>query len=233
MNIEPSIILIFFSGILSFLSPCILSIIPGNLAYISGVGVNEVNNWKVKFKVLANTVFFVLGFSSVYFLIQIIGIFFINFAANFIEREIIFKLAGVLIIFLGLNMIGIITFDFLFNEKRIKSTVKSKNIFISLFSGVLFGISWSPCIGPLLYSIITYISEVKTIEKGMFYITIYCLAMGIPFLLTGFFMNFAITLFKKISKFEKAIETTAGIILLIIGISLFFNKSGIITSVFS
>ena len=130
-------------------------------------------------------------------------------------------------------MIGIITFDFLFNEKRVKSSIKSKNVLISLFLGILFGISWSPCIGPLFYSVITYISKVETVEKGMFYITIYCLSMGIPFLLTGFFMNFAINLFKKIAKFEKAIETTAGIILLIIGISLFFNKSGIIISIFS
>ncbi len=233
MNTEPSLILILVSGILSFFSPCMLPIVPVYLSYISGVGVNEVNTGKIRFKVLINTVFFVLGFSLVFIIIQVLAIYFANFISNFIANELVFKIAGVLVIILGLNMTGIITLNFLFKEHKIKSNIKPKNIVVSFILGFLFGIGWSPCVGPILYSVIAYISKVDTIEKGIFYIAVYCFGMGVPFLITGFFMDIVLKFFKKVSKFGKAVEIIAGVILIGMGIALFFNKLGAVSAIFN
>ena len=233
MNTDPSIILILFSGLLSFFSPCMLLIVPVYLSYISGVGINEINTGKIRMKVFLNTLFFVLGFSAVFIIMQILAIYFANFISNFISNEIIFKVAGVMVIILGLNMTGVITLSFLFKEKKIKSNIKSKNIVVSFIIGFLFGIGWSPCVGPILYSVIAYISKVDTIEKGIFYITVYCIGMGAPFLATGFFMEFFLKFFKKASKFGRGVEIVAGIILIVMGITLFFNKLSAVSAIFS
>lgn len=230
MNAEPSLLIIFFSGILSFFSPCMLPIVPVYLSYISGVGVNEVNNNQIRVKVLLNSIFFVLGFSVVFILMQIAAVYFANFISHYIANDIVYKIAGAFVILLGLNMSGIITLNFLFKEHKLKSNLKPRNIFISFLLGFIFGIGWSPCVGPILYSVIAYISKVETVERGILYILIYCIGMGVPFLITGFFMDYFLRFSKKITKYGKAVEIFSGVILILMGAALFFNKMGAISS---
>ncbi len=226
-------LIVLGAGLLSFFSPCMLPIIPGYLSYISGVGINEVNsNNGKRWRVFLNTVFFVAGFSVMFILMQIVAISFANEASKIIGSRLIYQIAGSIVMFLGLNMTGIISLKFLMKEKRVKLNLKPGNYIISFVLGFIFGVGWSPCMGPILYSVIAYIAKDSTLKEGIFYMIIYNVGLAVPFLVTGIFIDKASILLKKSSKHFRAIEISAGIILIIMGAMLFSNKLSTIASLF-
>ncbi len=230
---SPSLLMVFGAGLLSFFSPCILPIIPVYLSYISGMGINEARNDRNKrWKLFFNTLFFVLGFSVIFMIMQTAVIFFANAASVILNSRIIYQIAGIFVMILGLNMTGLIPLDFLKREKRFDLKLPPGNYFFSFILGILFGFGWSPCMGPILYSIILYISSNSAnVIEGAWYMGIYSAGLAMPFLLTGFFMDYFADLWKKMSNYAKIIEIFSGVILVIMGILLFFNKLNVISGI--
>ena len=182
-----SIFALFLEGLLSFLSPCVLPLVPLYMSYLSinGKEVDEQGNVKYKtFKVFLMTLFFVLGISTIFLILALS----IDVVKPFIDSysEVVSIVGGTIIIIFGLNATGLIHIDVLNNEKRLNVNInKSKmSYFKAYLLGLLFTFAWSPCIGPLLASAILIASSE---DLGSLYLIVYALGLVIPFLLTGLF----------------------------------------------
>ena len=213
------ILVAFGAGLISFLSPCVLPLIPGYISYISGTSLNELLE-KKNVNILP-IIFFSLGFSIV----------FIAFGASatFIG-SIIFKnsyelrlFAGIIIIIFSLHIIGIINLKFLNYEKKIYSD-KNKGLFSSILVGMAFGFGWTPCIGPILGSILALASTEENINKGMLLLFSYSLGLAIPFILSGYLIQKFILISKNLKSKMILINKTGGSLLLITGILILTNQ---------
>ena len=209
----------FLAGLISFLSPCVLPLIPGYISYISGTSLNELLE-KKNVNILP-IIFFSLGFSIV----------FIAFGASatFIG-SIIFKnsyelrlFAGIIIIIFSLHIIGIINLKFLNYEKKIYSD-KNKGLFSSMLVGMAFGFGWTPCIGPILGSILALASTEENINKGMLLLFSYSLGLAIPFILSGYLIQKFILISKNLKSKMILINRAGGSLLLITGILILTNQ---------
>ena len=213
------ILVAFGAGLISFLSPCVLPLIPGYISYISGTSLNELLE-KKNVNILP-IIFFSLGFSIV----------FIAFGASatFIG-SIIFKnsyelrlFAGIIIIIFSLHIIGIINLKFLNYEKKIYSD-KNKGFFSSILVGMAFGFGWTPCIGPILGSILALASTEESINKGMLLLFSYSLGLAIPFILSGYLIQKFILISKNLKSKMILINKAGGSLLLITGILILTNQ---------
>ena len=213
------ILVAFGAGLISFLSPCVLPLIPGYISYISGTSLNEL--FEKKNVNILPIIFFSLGFSIV----------FIAFGASatFIG-SIIFKnsyelrlFAGIIIIIFSLHIIGIINLKFLNYEKKIYSD-KNKGLFSSILVGMAFGFGWTPCIGPILGSILALASTEENINKGMLLLFSYSLGLAIPFILSGYLIQKFILISKNLKSKMILINKTGGSLLLITGILILTNQ---------
>ena len=213
------ILVAFGAGLISFLSPCVLPLIPGYISYISGTSLNELLE-KKNVNILP-IIFFSLGFSIV----------FIAFGASatFIG-SIIFKnsyelrlFAGIIIIIFSLHIIGIINLKFLNYEKRVQADRK-KGIFAPILIGMAFAFGWTPCIGPILGSILILASTEENINKGILLLFSYSLGLAIPFILSGYLIQKFIVISKNLKKNINLISKIGGSLLLITGILIITNQ---------
>ncbi len=215
-----SILAAFTGGLLSFLSPCILPLIPAYLSFISGVSLGEMRKKTpgsgVTLQVFINSLFFVLGFSFIFISLgasaTFIGGIFIT------ELDLLKKIAGILVIFFGIHTLGIFRIKFLDREKRYHQTSKPLGLFGSFLVGVAFAIGWTPCIGPILASILFYASTKETVMQGIGLLSVYSAGLGIPFLLTALGMERFINLSTFFKKHFRAIEIVSGLLLIAVGI---------------
>ena len=205
---------IFFAvgaGVISFLSPCVLPLIPGYIAYISGSTLDEI--LEKKNINLLPIILFTLGFSLVFIIF--------GAAASFIGQLLLknsFELrifAGIVIIIFSLHIIGIINIKFLNYEKRIQST-GNKGFFAPILIGMAFAFGWSPCIGPILGSVLAI--AINDSVNGTLLLTIYSIGLGVPFLIVGLMMGRLIILSKNLAKFSRYFQILTGLILLVTGI---------------
>ena len=209
----------FGAGLISFLSPCVLPLIPGYISYITGNSLKEIIE-KKNINILP-VILFTIGFSLV----------FISFGAtaSFIGSVVLNNsyhlriAAGILIIIFSLQIIGIINLKFLNYEKRINTEKKSGN-FSSIVIGMAFGFGWTPCIGPILGSILALASTEESLNRGILLLTFYSLGLAIPFIISGYliqkFMIFSKNLKSKINLFSKI----GGTLLLITGLLIITNQ---------
>ena len=217
--------LAFGAGFISFLSPCVLPIIPGYISYITGKNLNEVN--RDKRKVLIKTILFSLGFSSIFISLGI--------AASAIGNILLFFsnelriAAGLIIIFFSLQLIGLLNFNFMNQEKRIHTKSYKDNYIFPYIVGAAFAFGWTPCIGPVLGSIIALSATEATVAKGVLLLSSYSLGLAIPFILSGYFMNKFLISKKGFSKYYGRVTKTGGIILLITGILITTNQIQVIS----
>lgn len=215
-----SLPLAFGAGILSFFSPCVLPMIPAYIMYITGVSTEEELDRK-KFLAISRTLGFVIGFTIIFMIMgssaTVLGKIFIR------NKNIFSKISGGLIILFGLNMLGIIDFKFLNRVKRI-STPRITSWISPLFMGMAFAAGWTPCFGPVLASILFYASGAGAISEGSFLLFIYSLGMAIPFILTAFFINLFDKFLRKTNKYLKYVNKIGGLILVIFGLLVFFDK---------
>ena len=220
-----SIFALFLEGLLSFLSPCVLPLVPLYMSYLSinGKEVDEQGNVKYKtFKVFLMTLFFVLGISTIFLILALS----IDVVKPFIDSysEVVSIVGGTIIIIFGLNATGLIHIDVLNNEKRLNVNInKSKmSYFKAYLLGLLFTFAWSPCIGPLLASAILIASSE---DLGSLYLIVYALGLVIPFLLTGLFTTKLLEFFKNKKDLFKYVMVVAGIIMIIYGGYMIYNSS--------
>ena len=214
----------FLAGILTFLSPCVLPLIPPYMSYISGISIQELQNKSLKNKIIIfqKALLFVLGFSIVFILI---GISFNTLLGRILGNQIINYIAGGIIILFGIHFLGIIRFKILYKTKKLDSS-KLENIkilkFISPFIlGVVFALGWSPCVGPILSSIMVLSSTDKAGALG--FMIVYASGLALPFLLTAFAIEKCFRLFDKIKKYARIIEISSGILLITIGVIIAFG----------
>ncbi len=210
----------FLGGILSFISPCILPLIPIYISYISGITVKELKDSKDKSvykKSILNSIAFVLGFSIIFTLMgtsaSYIGTMIVT------NKVLLAKISGALIIIFGIFYI--LKIDFIYKYLRINVKIKSVNLFTSFLIGIFFALGWSPCVGPILSSILVIAANTSSLSKGTMLLFVYSLGLGIPFILASLFMGF----FVKSFNFLKTNIITYGmsIFLISIGFYMFLN----------
>ena len=209
----------FSAGIISFLSPCVLPLIPGYISYISGTSLNEL--LKKKEINLLPIILFTFGFSIVFIFFgataTLIGQLLLK---NSNELRII---AGVIIIIFSLHILKIINIKFLNYEKRIQSEVR-QGFFAPILIGMAFGFGWTPCIGPILGSILVLASTSESITKGILLLCSYSLGLAIPFILSGYLIQKFMLVSKNIKQKINLIEKIGGILLLLTGILITTNQ---------
>ncbi len=215
----------FGAGFVSFLTPCVLPIIPGYISYITGKNLNEID--QDKRQVLIKTILFSIGFSTIFIILGVtasavgnILLFFSN------ELRIV---AGIIIILFSLQMLGFLNFQFLNQEKRIETKGYKDNYIFPFVVGAAFAFGWTPCIGPILGSILALSATEASVSKGIILLSFYSLGLAIPFILSGYYMNSFLISKKGFGKYYNRITKTGGSILLITGILIATNQIQVIS----
>jgi len=207
------------AGLISFLSPCVLPLIPGYVSFISGNTLNEILE-KKKIDLLPLIVFS-LGFSFVFIIFGATASFLGQILLQ--NSQILRSIAGVIIIIFSLQLIGVLNIKFLNVEKKFY-TKKSNNIFFVFIVGMAFGFGWTPCIGPILGSILALASTEETIYKAILLLSFYSLGLAIPFILSGYLMQKFLLFSKNFKRNINLVTKGGGIILLITGILILTNQ---------
>ena len=215
----------FVAGILSFFSPCVLPLIPAYFTFITGFSIEELTekyNSEIRKKVFLSTFLFVLGFSLVFILMGASASYLGGLMYTY--KKLIRIVGGILIIILGIHLTGIIRIPGLDFEKRITLEKKPLHFLGTLIIGMAFGAGWSPCIGPLLGSILIIAGSQETVWQGVLLLGIYSAGLAIPFIIISIFINFLLTFIKKASKVLKYVNVVAGVVLIVVGLILVSNK---------
>ncbi len=209
----------FGAGLISFLSPCVLPLIPGYVSFITGSTLNEILE-KKKIDLLPLVVFS-LGFSFVFIIFGATASFLGQILLQ--NSQILRSIAGVIIIIFSLQLIGILNIKFLNAEKKFY-TKKSNNIFFIFIVGMAFGFGWTPCIGPILGSILALASTEETIYKAILLLSFYSIGLAIPFILSGYLMQKFLLFSKNFKRNINLVTKSGGIVLLITGILILTNQ---------
>ena len=206
----------FLAGVFSFLSPCVLPIVPGFISYIVGKSFSDIQNSSKKenLKLLPLIILFIIGFSIVFIIMGASIDFLSDFFYDLKKEMNIFS--GILIIFLGLFFLGILKVPFLNLERKLNFDKLQNLSFFPLLIGMAFAFGWSPCIGPILGSVLAI--AINDSVNGTLLLTIYSIGLGIPFLVVGLMMGKLIILSKNLAKFSRHFQILTGFILLITGV---------------
>ena len=225
----------FLAGILTFLSPCILPLIPPYMSYISGISIEELNaqSYRQKIYVFQRAMLFVVGFSVVFILL---GISFNSLVGRFLSNPITNYIAGAIIIIFGIHFLGIFRLNILYKTKRFGLfRGLDSNPLVRIISpfilGIGFALGWSPCVGPILASIIALNSI--SVSSGIYLLIIYALGLGVPFLLTALLIERIFRVFDKVKKYYRLIEIISGILLVGIGVAIISGGLDRLSNLFS
>lgn len=229
----------FGAGIISFLSPCVLPLIPGYISFISGstlIHTGDINNnkdapIKGQYHIFLNALFFITGFSVVFISLGASATWFGSFLVS--KMDLLTKAAGLIIIFFGIFKMGMIRPLFLQKETKWNITEKQPGFFGTLLVGSAFAFGWTPCIGPVLAGILTYAGTLEHLYQGIFLLWIYSMGLGLPFLLTAISLHHFFRFFNNIKKHLKLIETISGIIMVLFGLLIFTDQLSVIAGYFS
>jgi len=207
------------AGLISFLSPCVLPLIPGYVSFVTGSSLNEIlENKKIN---LLPLIIFSLGFSFVFIIFGATASFLGQILLQ--NSQILRLVAGSIIVIFSLQLIGVLNIKFLNIEKKFY-TKKSNNIFFVFIIGMAFGFGWTPCIGPILGSILALASTEETIYRAIILLSFYSLGLAIPFVLSGYLMQRFLLFSKNFKKNINLVTKGGGIILLITGILILTNQ---------
>jgi cytochrome c-type biogenesis protein len=234
-----SILAAFVAGILSFISPCVLPLIPGYLSFISGVTLDELQGTTgpggavavatppaTRRRVIVTSLCFILGFSLVF---VSLGATASALGQLLMERlRILGKVAGVVIVIFGLHTMGVLRIGWLYSEKRVQVARKPAGPIGAILVGIAFAFGWTPCIGPILAGILAIAAAQETIGQGVQLLAVYSAGLGIPFLVTGLAINRFFTAFARIRRYYRAIEFVSGGLLVAIGLLIFTDRFTVI-----
>ncbi len=212
------------AGLLSFFSPCILPLIPAYFSFITGLTLDELTQDKkeVRQKVILSTLFYVAGFSFIFILFGASASFLGSVASQY--SWVVRYLGGGIIIVFGLHLLGIINIKGFNFEKKIHVKEKPLHLMGVFVIGMAFGAGWSPCIGPMLGSILIVAGNQDSVLKGVSLLAVYSAGLAIPFIIISFFINSILGIMKRATRFIGALNKASGILLIVIGLLLIFDK---------
>lgn len=215
----PAMLVALAAGMLSFLSPCVLPIVPPYLAYMSGISVGDMTSGKAaRGKAMLPALFFVLGLSTVFLFL---GFTASAFGAFFLQNQVIFsKISGVVVIIFGLHFLGVFRIPLLDREARLDAGDRGGTAFGAYVLGLAFAFGWTPCIGPQLGAILSIAASEASIAKGTTLLGVYAAGLGIPFLLAAMFMNRAMGVMNRLKRHMQLIERIMGGMLVMVGLAL-------------
>ena len=215
----------FLAGVVSFLSPCVLPLIPGYISMLSGESIDELRAGTgvgVVRRIFSNSIAFVIGFSTVFIALGASATWVGNFLAT--RRRIFEIVAGIIIIVFGLHLTGLVKIPFLYRDKRIDTGAPKRGLLGSFILGFAFAFGWTPCIGPILTGILAIAATRDTVYAGMFLLAVYSAGLAIPFLLTGLGLSQFLKFYGRFRKYLQAVEVGSGVLLVGIGLLIAFNK---------
>jgi cytochrome c-type biogenesis protein len=226
MKADISYPLAFLAGILSFLSPCVLPLVPSYVSFITGVSFKELTSStdraRVRFLTVTNSLVFISGFSSIFIVLgassSAVG------RLLFQYQDLIRIVGGILMIIFGLFVAGFLRLDFLTREKKLHLSGKPAGYIGTFFVGMTFAAGWTPCIGPILGTILLYASAKASAVYGLKLLSVYSLGLAIPFFLSSLALNSFLSYSKGIHRYMKAIMIVSGLILITFGILLLTNR---------
>jgi len=216
----------FTAGFLSFVSPCVLPLVPSYVSYITGLSLEQLTDpngqKQVRWVTIKNSLLFILGFSLV----------FIAFGASatavgqglLAYQDILRKVGGGLIILFGLYLIGVLKIPFLMNYRQYQFQNRPSGALGSVLIGVAFAAGWTPCVGPILGTILLYASTTQSMSAGIGLLAAYSLGLGLPLLITALGVNAFLTSFKKVRNYLWLVSLISGVFLIIVGIMIFTNS---------
>jgi cytochrome c-type biogenesis protein len=215
----PSLFVALLAGVISFLSPCVLPIVPPYLAYMGGISMSEMTDNKVSNKpAIFAAIFFALGLSTVFI--------FLGFAASAFGRvflqyqELMGQVAGGVIVIFGLHFLGVFTIPFLQREARLEAGDRGGSAFGAYILGLAFAFGWTPCIGPILGAILSMAAQEASIARGTLLLATYAIGLGLPFIIAAIFINRAIGVMNRFKSHMGVIEKTMGGLLVLVGLML-------------
>lgn len=205
------------AGVLSFLSPCVLPIVPPYLAYMGGISMNDMQG-SARRRILLPALFFVMGLSTVFL--------FLGFAASAMGtmllqyQGVMTKVSGVVVILFGLHFLGIFRIPLLDREARMDAGDKGGSALGAYVLGLAFAFGWTPCIGPQLGAILSLAASEASLARGTALLGVYAVGLGLPFLLAALFINRAIGVLNRLKPWMRTIERVMGVLLIVVGVAL-------------
>lgn len=224
----------FVAGILTFISPCVLPLIPAYISYISGLSIKQLSSeehlgWSIRIRIMYAALLFVLGFSIVFVLL---GAAMANIVSDVFAYEWISWVAGGIIVLFGMHMAGFITIKFLNFEQRASfGNVRSKAWFSPFILGFSFALGWTPCIGPIFAAIVSI--GAKDPSNAISLMAIYAAGLALPFLATALLTTYMLGFLNRIKQYFRIIEIVAGLLLIVVGLAIATGGLGQLAALFS
>jgi len=229
-----SIPLAFVAGVVSFLSPCVLPLVPGYISMLSGASIEELKagaGTALVARIFRNSIAFVVGFSVVFITLgasaTAVGRFLVA------QRTTFNIVAGVIIIIFGMHLTGLVKIPFLYREARVNTGAPRRGLLGAFVLGFAFAFGWTPCIGPILTGILALAALRDTVFQGMFLLAIYSAGLAIPFVLTGLGLSQFLKFYSGFRKHLQIVEVLSGVLLIAIGVLMAFNKLGMLSGYLS
>ncbi len=223
---EVSFYLAFAAGVLSFLSPCVLPLLPSYVAFITGLSFEELTvddpKRKLRRTIISHSLLFILGFSFLFTILGASASLLGQFLANY--RDTIRIVGGILVIIFGLFISGVFSLGFLQQEKKFHLRHKPLGYMGSFLVGVTFAAGWTPCVGPILSSILLYASTAEDMLSGMLLLFFYSLGLGLPFFVCSLALNTFLATFQKARAYFGVFTKVGGVLLIIVGVLLLTNS---------
>ncbi|MFN4057258.1 MAG: cytochrome c biogenesis CcdA family protein [Roseinatronobacter sp.] len=218
-SLAPALGIALMAGILSFLSPCVLPIVPPYLAYMGGISMQDMtSDGQTRRRAILSALFFVMGLSTVFLLLgftaSTMGHLFLR------NAELFGQIAGVVVIVFGLHFLGVFRIPFLMREARIDAGDRGGSAFGAYVLGLAFAFGWTPCIGPVLGAILSLAATETSVARGTAMLGVYALGLGLPFLLAAIFVQRSMALMQRLKRHMGLIEKIMGLMLLAVGIAL-------------
>jgi cytochrome c-type biogenesis protein len=235
MTSSVSLAAAFVAGLVSFISPCVLPIVPGYLSFISGVNVAQYKEGgaprDLVRRVTLTSIVFVLGFSTVFVALGAAATYVGSLLQEY--KRVLGMVGGVIIIILGLHTAGIFKISWLLSEKRAHIESKPLGLVGAYVVGLAFAFGWTPCIGPILGAILLYASQQETVGQGVVLLGAYSAGLGIPFILSALAVNGFFKAFSRLRTHMRAVEVVSGVLLVGVGLLLVTNRLTLIAQWFT
>lgn len=223
----------FLAGLASFLTPCVLPLVPGYVSLISGAGVEELKTQEAGLlrKVMVNSLAFVVGFSIVFITLGALATEIGQLAQQY--KSLLAQVAGVLVILFGLHLTGILRIKAFYADKRLHGVKGGSTAWGAFVIGFAFAFGWTPCVGPILSTILYIASTQNSIAKGILLLTVYSLGLAVPFLLTALGIERFMRFYAGFRRYMHAVEVASGSLLIVLGLLLVSGKFTVLSRYFS